>query len=34
VILAERFLAHREKARLRDRRYRERLALPAPEAGG
>ena len=29
--LAERFLAHREKARLRDRRYRERKALPAPE---
>ena len=28
---AGRFLAHREKARLRDRRYRERKALPAPE---
>jgi hypothetical protein len=29
--VAARFLAHREKARLRDRRYRERKALPAPE---
>jgi hypothetical protein len=29
--LAGRFLAHREKARLRDRRYREQKALPAPE---
>jgi hypothetical protein len=29
--VAERFLAHREKARLRDRRYRERKALSAPE---
>jgi hypothetical protein len=28
---AGRFLAHREKARLRDRNYRERKALPAPE---
>jgi hypothetical protein len=28
---AGRFLAHREKARLRDRRYRERKALPAPQ---
>ena len=28
---AGRFPAHREKARLRDRRYRERKALPAPE---
>jgi hypothetical protein len=29
--VAARFLAHREKARLRGRRYRERKALPAPE---
>ena len=29
--VAARFLAHREKARLRDRRYRERKALPAAE---
>jgi hypothetical protein len=32
--VAARFLDYREKERLRHRHYRERKALPAPEAGG